>query len=109
MISHLSPALPEGVGFLCQVGIRQSLLDSQFKVDIAKEVEVGGDAGAAKAGHGGARVGTIRKGSVGSAETGRGFEKLDSVPVLELFLASVIDFEEEETGVAGLGVKKVWK
>ena len=72
-------------------------------------MEVGGVTEAAKAGHEGYRVGTTRQGGVRAAESGRGVEAGDSGPGVELFSPSGRKVEEEESGVAGLGVKVVWR
>ena len=72
-------------------------------------MEVRGDAGATKAGHGGARVRTIGQGGVGDAETRRGVEAGDAVPGVELFSPYGSEVKEEEVDVDGIGVKAGWR
>ena len=72
-------------------------------------MEVGGDSGTAKAEHGGAGVSTNRQGGVGSTEAGCGIEAGYPRLGVKLFSSYGRKFKDEETGVAGIGVKAGWK
>ena len=72
-------------------------------------MKVGGDTRATKTGHAVAGVGTTEQGGSGAAESGKGVKAGGSGTLLELVSSSVIEVEEEETGVSGLGVKAGWE